>query len=232
MQRILVVEDETSIRTLVEYTLTQGGFQVSTAENGLEVGKMVQEMQPHIIILDLMIPGMNGLDVCQRLRRDGVTTPVIMLTARDDEVDRVLGLEMGADDYVTKPFSPRELLARVRAVLRRTDTDQSPTSTTGTYHIGAIHIDANKYEVSVSGRQIDVTAREFELLVYLAKHLDHVLSRNQLLEQIWGYDFAGDTRIVDVHISHLRDKLEKDPKLPEYIKTVRGVGYKLTRAIT
>lgn len=229
MQRVLVVEDEKSISKLVEYTLTQAGFQVDTSENGLEVSRLVQEKQPHMIILDLMIPGMNGLDVCQRLRRDGVATPVIMLTARDDEVDRVLGLEMGADDYVTKPFSPRELLARVRAVLRRTGAEPSSIAP-GTYHIGDIHIDANKYEVSVGSRQVDLTAREFELLVYLARHMNHVLSRDQLLEQVWGYEFAGDTRIVDVHISHLRDKLEKDPKLPEYIKTVRGVGYKLTRS--
>lgn len=231
MQRVLVVEDETSIRKLVEYTLTQGGFQVFTADNGLDVSSLVRDKQPDIMILDLMIPGINGLEVCQRLRREGVSTPVIMLTARDEEVDRILGLEMGADDYVTKPFSPRELLARVRAVLRRTANDASQTqSSSGTFQIGDIFIDANKYEVSVAGQQVELTAREFELLVYLARHLDHVLHRNQLLEHVWGYDFSGDTRIVDVHISHLRDKLEKDAKVPVYIKTVRGVGYKLTRS--
>jgi two-component system, OmpR family, alkaline phosphatase synthesis response regulator PhoP len=231
MQRVLVVEDEKSIRTLVEYTLTQAGFQVFTADNGLDVSRLVQDKQPHIMILDLMIPGINGMEVCQRLRREGVTTPVIMLTARDEEVDRILGLEMGADDYVTKPFSPRELLARVRAVLRRTGNEAIQTqSPSGTFHIGDIFIDVNKYEVSVAGLQVELTAREFELLVYLARHLDHVLHRNQLLEHVWGYEFSGDTRIVDVHISHLREKLEKDAKVPDYIKTVRGVGYKLTRS--
>jgi two-component system alkaline phosphatase synthesis response regulator PhoP len=228
MQRVLVVDDEKSILKLVEYNLTQAGFHVITAETGTAVLDVVQKQKPRLIVLDLMLPGMDGLEVCQQLRRNGITTPVIMLTARDDEVDRVLGLEMGADDYVTKPFSPRELVARVKAVLRRTGADEK-SPTTGIYQFGNIRVDENKYEVHVNGTPVDLTTREFELLLYLSQHMDHVLSRNQLLENVWGYEFAGDTRIVDVHISHLRDKLESSPKSPQHIKTVRGIGYKLSR---
>jgi two-component system alkaline phosphatase synthesis response regulator PhoP len=225
--RILVVDDEESIVKLVEYNLTQAGYEVLTADNGLQALEIVREERPDLLILDLMLPGLNGMDVCQRLRKDGFNTSIIMLTARDDEIDRILGLEMGADDYVTKPFSPRELVARVKAVLRRVG-DES-TAAEGTYQCGDITIDVNKYEVTVRGERIDLTPREFELLQYLAKSMGRVLSRDHLLDKVWGYEFAGDTRIVDVHISHLRDKLEKDPKNPEYIRTVRGVGYKLVQ---
>lgn len=225
--RILVVDDEESIVKLVQYNLTQAGYEVLTADNGLQALEIVREERPDLLILDLMLPGLNGMDVCQRLRKDGLNTSIIMLTARDDEIDRILGLEMGADDYVTKPFSPRELVARVKAVLRRTGDESS--STEGTFQCGDITIDVNKYEVTVRGDRIDLTPREFELLHYLAKSMGRVLSRDHLLDKVWGYEFAGDTRIVDVHISHLRDKLEKDPKNPEYIRTVRGVGYKLVQ---
>lgn len=228
--RILVVDDEESIVKLVEYNLTQAGYEVLTADNGLQALEIVREEHPDLVILDLMLPGLNGMDVCQRLRKDGINTSIIMLTARDDEIDRVLGLEMGADDYVTKPFSPRELVARVKAVLRRTGDE--PASAEGTFQCGDITIDVNKYEVTVRGDRIDLTPREFELLHYLAKSMGRVLSRDHLLDKVWGYEFAGDTRIVDVHISHLRDKLEKDPKNPEYIRTVRGVGYKLVQGET
>ncbi|GAX88885.1 response regulator transcription factor [Effusibacillus lacus] len=225
--RVLVVDDEESIVKLVEYNLSQAGFEVLTADNGLSAIETVRSQRPELIILDLMLPGMGGMDVCQRLRREGVTTPIIMLTAKDDEVDRILGLEMGADDYVTKPFSPRELVARVKAVLRRASDE--PGNVDGVFHCGDITIDVNKYEVTIRGERVDLTPREFELLYYLAKNMGRVLSRDHLLDKVWGYEFAGDTRIVDVHISHLRDKLEKEPKNPEYIKTVRGVGYKLVQ---
>lgn len=225
--RILVVDDEESIVKLVEYNLTQAGYEVLTADNGLQALDIVREERPDLVILDLMLPGLNGMDVCQRLRKDGFNTSIIMLTARDDEIDRILGLEMGADDYVTKPFSPRELVARVKAVLRRAGDEASNGD--GTFQCGDITIDVNKYEVTVRGERIDLTPREFELLHYLAKSMGRVLSRYHLLDKVWGYEFAGDTRIVDVHISHLRDKLEKDPKNPEYIRTVRGVGYKLVQ---
>lgn len=229
VSRILVVDDEESISKLVEYNLQQAGFEVSTADSGTRAMEILATPpRPDLIVLDLMLPGIGGMELCQRLRKDGVTTPIIMLTAKDDEVDRILGLEMGADDYVTKPFSPRELVARVKAVLRRSG-DESGGQEEGVYHCGEIILDTNRYDVSIRGERVDLTPREFELLHYLAKHMGRVMSRDHLLDKVWGYEFAGDTRIVDVHISHLRDKLERDPKQPEYIKTVRGVGYKLVR---
>lgn len=225
--RVLVVDDEESIAKLVEYNLTQAGYEVLTADNGLKALEVVRAERPDLVILDLMLPGLGGMDVCQRLRREGVATPIIMLTARDDEVDRILGLEMGADDYVTKPFSPRELVARVKAVLRRSGDEAGNGE--GIYTCGDVTIDVNKYEVTTRGERVELTPREFELLQYLVKNMGRVVSRDHLLDKVWGYEFAGDTRIVDVHISHLRDKLEKEPKNPEYIKTVRGVGYKLVQ---
>lgn len=225
---ILVVDDEESISKLVEYNLQQAGFEVSTANSGTRAYEILQETpRPDLIVLDLMLPGIGGMELCQRLRKEGISTPIIMLTAKEDEVDRILGLEMGADDYVTKPFSPRELVARVKAVLRRANEDSQ--SEEGVYNCGEIMLDINRYEVTIRGERVDLTPREFELLHYLAKHMGRVMSRDHLLDKVWGYEFAGDTRIVDVHISHLRDKLERDPKQPEYIKTVRGVGYKLVR---
>ena len=226
--RILVVDDEESISKLVAYNLQQAGFEVDTADSGTRALEILQDQpRPDLIVLDLMLPGIGGMELCQRLRKDGVQTPIIMLTAKDDEVDRILGLEMGADDYVTKPFSPRELVARVKAVLRRANDDGGQEE--GVYQCGEIVLDTNRYEVSIRGERVDLTPREFELLHYLAKHMGRVMSRDTLLDKVWGYEFAGDTRIVDVHISHLRDKLERDPKQPDYIKTVRGVGYKLVR---
>ncbi|CAM3961157.1 response regulator transcription factor [Alicyclobacillus pomorum] len=228
MHRVLVVDDEPSIRQLVQYNLTQAGFDVVTGESGNQVLHLVRDKHPDILVLDLMLPGMSGMEVCQQLRREGITTPVIMLTARDDEIDRILGLEMGADDYITKPFSPRELIARIRAVLRRT-TSGSESAGGDVYQIGNMRIDVTKYELTINGTPVDLTTREFELLAYLCQNANRVLTRDQLLENVWGYEFAGDTRIVDVHISHLREKIEKNPKAPEYIKTVRGVGYKLVK---
>ncbi|WP_038085618.1 response regulator transcription factor [Tumebacillus flagellatus] len=226
--RILVVDDEESISKLVEYNLQQAGFDVLTADTGTRAYEILQETpRPDLVVLDLMLPGIGGMELCQRLRKEGISTPIIMLTAKEDEVDRILGLEMGADDYVTKPFSPRELVARVKAVLRRANEDSGEEE--GVYNCGEILLDVNRYEVSIRGQHVDLTPREFELLHYLAKHMGRVMSRDHLLDKVWGYEFAGDTRIVDVHISHLRDKLERDPKQPEYIKTVRGVGYKLVR---
>lgn len=228
--KVMVVDDEESIVTLVEYNLKQAGYEVVTTNHGLQASDLYQKEKPDIMILDLMLPGINGIELCQQLRRQGVTVPIIILTARDDEVDRILGLEMGADDYVTKPFSPRELVARVKAVLRRTtDDDFNQGAAEGVLKFGEILIDSQQYEVKVRGKQVELTPREFELLLYLAKHVGKVMSRDQLLDKVWGYDFSGDTRIVDVHISHLREKIELDPKNPSYIKTVRGVGYKMVR---
>ncbi|UOF91429.1 response regulator transcription factor [Fodinisporobacter ferrooxydans] len=224
--RVLVVDDEESIVKLITYTFQQAGFEVFTADNGKQGMEIVKQEQPDLIILDLMLPEIDGMELCRRMRKEGINVPIIMLTAKDDEIDRVLGLEMGADDYVTKPFSPRELVARVKAVLRRSgDTEANVKN--GILKCGDIVVDANKYEVMAYGKHIELTPREFELLLYLAKNMGRVLSRDLLLDKVWGYEFAGDTRIVDVHISHLRDKVERDPRNPIFIKTVRGVGYKL-----
>jgi two-component system alkaline phosphatase synthesis response regulator PhoP len=228
--RVLVVDDEESIVKLVGYTFQQAGYEVFTADNGHRAYEIVKQEPLNLIILDLMLPGIDGMELCKLLRRDGIHVPIIMLTAKDDEIDRVLGLEMGADDYVTKPFSPRELVARAKAVLRRVGDNETLNPTQGVIRFGDIVIDTNKYEVTANGSVVDLTPREFELLVYLAKNMGRVLSRDILLDKVWGYEFAGDTRIVDVHISHLRDKLEKDGRNPVYIKTVRGVGYKLVDA--
>lgn len=228
-KRILVVDDEPSITKLVSFNLEKAGYDVDTAADGQAALDKVQDNQPDLIVLDLMLPKVDGLDVCKRLRQENNHIPVIMLTAKDEELDRVLGLELGADDYVTKPFSPRELVARVKAVLRRSaikdaleqaDAKQKPLV------IGDLVIDVEGYESYVQGRRLELTPKEFELLVYMATHRGRVLSRDQLLNAVWNYDFVGDSRIVDVHVSHLRDKIEPDARRPLYIKTVRGIGYK------
>ncbi|AQS55034.1 response regulator transcription factor [Novibacillus thermophilus] len=228
-KRILVVDDEPSITKLVSFNLEKAGYDVDTAADGQAALKKVQDIQPDLIVLDLMLPKVDGLEVCKRLRQENNHIPVIMLTAKDEELDRVLGLELGADDYVTKPFSPRELVARVKAVLRRSaikdaleqaDAKQKPLV------IGDLVIDVEGYESYVQGKRLELTPKEFELLVYMATHRGTVLSRDQLLNAVWNYDFVGDSRIVDVHVSHLRDKIEPDTRRPLYIKTVRGIGYK------
>jgi two-component system alkaline phosphatase synthesis response regulator PhoP len=228
-KRILVVDDEPSITKLVSFNLEKAGYDVDTAADGQAALEKVQDIQPDLIVLDLMLPKVDGLEVCKRLRQENNHIPVIMLTAKDEELDRVLGLELGADDYVTKPFSPRELVARVKAVLRRSaikdaleqaDAKQKPLV------IGDLVIDVEGYESYVQGKRLELTPKEFELLVYMATHRGRVLSRDQLLNAVWNYDFVGDSRIVDVHVSHLRDKIEPDTRRPLYIKTVRGIGYK------
>ncbi|MHB1627053.1 MAG: response regulator [Bacilli bacterium] len=228
-ERVLVVDDEESIRTLVEYNLRQAGYDVLVAEDGQTALSIVAQRGVDLLILDLMLPGLNGLELCKRLRQEQSQIPIIMLTARGEEIDRVLGLEMGADDYVTKPFSPRELVARVRAVLRRKVDEMAPAAGETAFVVGDVRLDPDRYVLTVRSEVIELTPREFELLHYLLKNLDRVVSRDQLLDRVWGYEYAGDTRLVDVHISHLRDKIEDDPRTPRYIKTVRGVGYKFVK---
>jgi len=230
-KKILVVDDEQSIVTLLQYNLKQAGYEVITANDGEEGMMKAINSQPDLIILDLMLPKLDGVDVCKQLRQQRIMTPILMLTARDDEFDKVLGLELGADDYMTKPFSPREVVARVKAILRRT---QLATSADGKEEnniekvvIGNLEIFPEHYEAYFNGQRLELTPKEFELLLYLAKNKGRVLTRDQLLSAVWNYDFAGDTRIVDVHISHLREKIEANTKKPLYIKTVRGLGYKL-----
>lgn len=229
--KVLVVDDEQSIVTLLQYNLEQAGFDVITAMDG-EAGKRLAELEElDIIVLDLMLPKLDGMEVCKQLRQERIMTPILMLTAKDDEFDKILGLELGADDYMIKPFSPREVIARVKAILRRTQLQSNPVEETqdesAQIQIGKLHIYPDKYEAYFKGDLLELTLKEFELLFFLAQNKGRVLTRDQLLSAVWNYDFAGDTRIVDVHISHLREKIEVETKKPVYIKTVRGLGYKL-----
>lgn len=230
-QKLLVVEDEISISTLLQFNLEQAGFQVVTAMDGKSGLEKAENEVPNLIILDLMLPEMDGLEVCKELRLRKLNIPILMLTARDDEFDKVLGLELGADDYMTKPFSPREVVARVKAILRRTasvNTDSEKQKDEVEHlRIGEVDIYPENYEAYFKEKALELTPKEFELLVYLARHKSRVLSREQLLSAVWNYDFVGDTRIVDVHISHLREKIESNTRKPVYIKTIRGLGYKL-----
>ncbi len=231
-KKVLVVDDEQSIVTLLKYNLEQSGYTVVTGMDGEEGIRLAAEEKPDLMILDLMLPKLDGMEVCKQLRQDKITVPILMLTAKDDEFDKVLGLELGADDYMTKPFSPREVVARVKAILRRTQ-NQAPepagedAGDESQIKIGDLKIMPEFYEAYFMGDLLELTPKEFELLLYLAKNKGRVLTRDQLLSAVWNYDFAGDTRIVDVHISHLREKIEQNTKKPSYIKTIRGLGYKL-----
>jgi phosphate regulon transcriptional regulator PhoB len=225
--RVLVVDDEDSIRELIVFNLEQQGFEVLQAANGVEAIHRVEEGRPDLIILDLMLPMMDGLEVCQKLRRseEYSAIPIIMLTARSEEVDRVLGLEIGADDYVTKPFSPRELMARVKAILRR--LNQPPVIVeTDELSIGVLKVDPSRHLVTFKGVELELTPKEFELLYLMGIQPGQVLTRDVLLEKVWGYEYLGDTRTVDVHIRRLRKKMEDIDPEPDYIETIRGVGYR------
>jgi len=226
-QKILVVEDEPDIRKLVNYNLAQEQYTVLEAEDGEQALKIVRRDKPNLVILDLMLPGLSGMEVCKRLREQSDTArlPILMLTAKAGEADRVVGLEMGADDYLAKPFSPRELVARVRAILRRangaTQLDSLPS-----YDKGGLKIDFTTYEVFARGRPIKLTLKEFDLLKFLVQNPNRVLNRDQLLDRVWGGDTFVTPRTVDVHIRRLRKAIEKDDSHPKWILTLRGVGYK------
>ena len=222
--RILVVEDDSDIVRIIQAYLLREGFGVEVAQDGLRGLALAFEAPPDLIVLDWMLPGLDGLSFMQRLRREQ-RTPVIMLTARSEEADRVLGLELGADDYVTKPFSPRELVARIKAVLRRLE---APTE--ATLQLGGLVISSERRTVHRHGEPIALTALEFDLLQTLARQPGRVFSRDELLARVWGTDFTGVDRVVDVHISNLRQKLEPDPERPRWVLTVRGVGYKVSDA--
>ncbi|MBS4026658.1 MAG: response regulator transcription factor [Clostridia bacterium] len=226
--KILVVDDEPTILELISFNLQQVGYQVITAITGPEALEKVNKNNPDLIILDVMLPEVDGLDVCRQVRKHSVT-PILMLTAKNEEIDKILGLELGADDYLTKPFSTRELLARIKALLRRSSYHQQEGSSSGEkldIKKGDLVLSINKHQVSVSGKQVDLTLTEFELLKLFVTHPGQVFSRDFLLNRIWGEDFFGDVRTIDVHIRHLREKIENDPAKPNYIVTVRGVGYK------
>lgn len=226
MKRILVVDDEPSIVTLLQYNLEQAGYTVDTATTGTDALTKISSNAYFCVLLDLMLPELDGMEVTKRVRQAGNDTPIIIVTAKGEEFDRVFGLEIGADDYVTKPFSPREILARIKAVTRRGERiapteQQSVRKMT----IGDLSVDEDRLRVTRSGEPVVLTPKEFELLDYLIHRQGRVLDRETLLNGVWGFNYAGDTRMVDMHISHLREKIETDPKHPRYLKTVRGFGY-------
>lgn len=224
---ILIIEDETNINDILSYTFTQQGYKTLSAYDGITGLNMYLEKKPNLVLLDINLPGMDGMDVCKEIRKAS-SVPIIMLTAREDEVDKVLGLEFGADDYITKPYSARELSARVKALLRRADMKNQPQDTKDQSNIivsGDVTINIDRYEVKKNGKVIDITLREFELLKFLAVEPDQIFSREILLENVWGYEYLGDVRTVDVTIRRLREKIEDDPSLPKYIMTKRSIGY-------
>ncbi|NLW56195.1 MAG: response regulator transcription factor [Firmicutes bacterium] len=231
-ERILIVEDEPNIIELVAYNLEKEGWLVSKAQTGEEGWEKIQAERPDIILLDLMLPGIDGMEICRRTRQNKLTRdiPIIILTAKAEEADRVLGLESGADDYVTKPFSPRELVARIRAVLRRADKSFAENEDKETLVLGPIKMDLRQHKVLVDNQEIDLTPKEFDLLNLLMSHPGRAFSREYLLENLWGYEFFGDTRTVDVHVRRLRQKIEENPAQPYWLETVRGVGYRIREA--
>lgn len=232
---ILVVEDEPTLIDTLEYNLTRQGYTVSTAADGFKALELARSLRPDLIVLDLMLPGLDGFEICRILRQE-MSTPILMLTARDDEIDKVVGLEVGADDYLTKPFSMRELMARVKAHLRRvrmireemegeeTTDDRPPTPAALVF--GSLRIDPDRHEVVNGGEVLQLKPKEFELLHFLARNRGMALSRDLILERVWGWDFDGGSRTVDVHVRWLREKTEDDPANPRRIVTVRGVGYR------
>lgn len=228
MKRILVVDDEKPISDIISFNLKNEGFEVLTSFDGEDAIATFNEEQPDLVILDLMLPKVDGLEVCRQIRKESAV-PIIMLTAKDSEIDKVLGLELGADDYVTKPFSNRELIARVKANLRRNSAILSEASEqrSNDIEVGDLVIHQDAYTVTKNGEDVELTHREFELLSYLSQHIGQVMTREHLLETVWGYDYFGDVRTVDVTIRRLREKIEDQPSHPTYILTRRGVGYYL-----
>ncbi|MEA3397061.1 MAG: response regulator transcription factor [Chloroflexota bacterium] len=229
--QVLIVEDEPTLLETLEYNLLRQGYQVCTATDGPTALEIARRERPDVILLDIMLPGLDGFEVCRILRRE-MNAPILMLTARDDEVDRVVGLEVGADDYLTKPFSMRELLARVKALLRRVRLDREDLATESAeasaeqLRFGNLAIDTARHEVYYQGEPLFLKPKEYDLLLFLARHQRIVLSRDLILERVWGWDFGGGSRTVDVHVRWLREKIETDPAHPDRIVTVRTVGYR------
>jgi len=223
MTRVLVVEDEESFSDALSYMLRREGYEVEIAESGPQALSAFDRTGADLVLLDLMLPGLPGTEVCRELRNRS-KVPIIMVTARDTEVDKVVGLELGADDYVTKPFSSRELIARVRAVLRR--GGESDELVTNTVEAGPVRMDVERHTVAVDGRQVNMPLKEFDLLELLLRNAGRVLTRGQLIDRVWGSDYVGDTKTLDVHVKRLRAKIEPDPGNPKYLVTVRGLGYK------
>ena len=223
MTKILVVEDEASFSDALAYLLGKEGFEVSVADSGTSAVAEFERNGADLILLDLMLPGLSGTEVCRQIRAKS-QVPIIMLTAKDAEVDKVVGLELGADDYVTKPYSSRELVARIRAVLRRHGEEDQVSD--GILSAGPVRIDVERHKVSINNEDVSFPLKEFELLEFLVRNSGRVLTRIQLIDRVWGSDYFGDTKTLDVHIKRLRSKIEKDPAEPEFIQTIRGLGYK------
>lgn len=228
-KKILIIEDEKSISDIIKFNLTKEGFAVETAFDGQEGFEKAISEKPDLILLDIMLPIMDGFAVCRKIREKS-NVPILMLTAKEEEVDKVLGLELGADDYITKPFGMRELIARIKANIRRSETaDSAKNEPANIQEFGNLAIDMNRYEVRKNDKPLELTLREFELLKYLAERENRVFSREQLLEEVWGYEYYGDIRTVDVTVRRLREKLEDDSSDPKYIMTKRGIGYYFKR---
>ena len=226
MTRVLIVEDEESLADPLAFLLRKEGFDVTIAGDGPTALESMESEGADIVLLDLMLPGMSGTDVCKRLRATS-TVPVIMVTARDSEIDKVVGLELGADDYVTKPYSARELIARIRAVLRRgTEVEAEQPEEIGVLESGPVRMDVERHTVDVRGETVTLPLKEFDLLEYLLRNSGRVLTRGQLIDRVWGADYVGDTKTLDVHVKRLRSKVENDPGKPVHLVTVRGLGYK------
>ena len=225
MTRVLVVEDEESFSEALGYLLRKEGFEVTVADTGPDALAEFERGGADLVLLDLMLPGLTGVEVCQKLRQTS-SVPVIMLTAKDSEIDKVVGLEIGADDYMTKPFSSRELVARIRAVLRRQGDRGGEPLMSGVVEAGPVRMDVARHVVAVDGSSVSLPLKEFELLEMLLRNAGRVLTRGQLIDRIWGADYVGDTKTLDVHVKRLRAKIEPEPSRPRYLVTVRGVGYK------
>jgi len=225
MTKILVVDDEAAISTLLQYNLEENNYDVTVAEDGQTAYQLASQQQFDAILLDLMLPGMDGMTVLKTLRQDKISTPVILVTAKGDAFDRVFGLELGADDYITKPFSPREVIARLKAVLRRSQVDHQVSEEADVIKIQDLVIDDNKKVVTKADKILTLTPREYELLLYFAQRIGRVIDRETILTAVWGYEYTGESRMVDMHISNLREKIEANPKSPVLLKTVRGFGY-------
>lgn len=225
-KKVLIVDDEEHIRELIKFNLKKEGYDIEVAINGVEALNIIREIKFDLILLDLMLPEIDGLEICKEIRRNEETSdiPVMMITAKGEEFDKVLGLELGADDYITKPFSIRELMARVKALLRRSNVKKEENI----IKFGDVVVNFKTREVIKGTQNVELTLKEFELLKLLIKNKDNILTRELLLDKIWGYEYIGETRTVDVHIRHLRKKIESDDKNPQYIQTIRGVGYKFT----
>jgi two-component system response regulator RegX3 len=229
MTKILIVEDEISFSEALAFLLGKEGFEVSVAEDGQQAIDKFNKEGADLILLDLMIPVISGIEVCRTIRTTS-QVPIIMLTAKDAEIDKVVGLELGADDYVTKPYSSRELIARIKAVLRRGIVDDSLDGASGVHVVAGIKLDTGKHQVTINGQIVSLPLKEFELLEFLMRNAGRVLTRSQLIDRVWGGDYYGDTKTLDVHIKRLRAKVEVDPANPVLIQTIRGLGYKLENA--